>query len=112
MRVVINRWSQYFPLVAPPTNYHAHARTQKSTAGRPAVDASLPVNPPAHAGRRLIRVEIRKSVEKSGNHLRNRKIRKSAKKSDENRDIAGNREFVIRNLEITKEIMKSGNHVR
>ena len=66
---------------------------------------SLPVNPPAHARRRLISVEIRKSVEKSGNHLRNREIRKSAKKSDENRDIAGNREFVIRNLEITKEIM-------
>ena len=51
-------------------------------------------------------------MEKSGNHLRNREIRKSAKKSDENRDIAGNREFVVRNLEITREIMKSGNHVR
>ena len=44
-------------------------------------------------------------MEKSGNHLRNQEeIRR-------NRDIAGNREFVIRNLEITKEIMKSGNHV-
>ena len=41
MRVVISR---YFGRVAPPTNYHAHARAQKYTA----------VNPPAHARRTLI----------------------------------------------------------
>ena len=47
-------------------------------------------------------------MEKSGNHLRNREIRKSAKKSDE----IGKSGVRQRNLEITREIMKSGNHVR
>ena len=65
--------------MAPPTNYHAHARTQNNTA----------VNPPAHARRRLISVEIRKSVRKSLEKSRNQEIREDIRRKSGYRGKSG-----------------------